>query len=133
MLAEVADTGLTVSAFVAELIGVDADTVAHLNRGYALAYSFDDTRKLMTQDGACRGSGGALVAVENMYVGTADTASLDLQKHFPGFRGGLGNILDAEIGGLIEDSGFHGIYLQMIDCIQYSIFWSEKQEGVKIY
>jgi hypothetical protein len=64
-----------------------------------------------------------------MNVGTADTAGLDLQEDFACLGGGLGNIENAEIGGLVEYGCFHGGYLRMICSIQYNIFLKRNQEG----
>ena len=49
------------------------------------------------------------------------------QEDFACLRGGLGDVENAEIVGLVEDGCFHGGYLRMICFIQYNIFTLKSQ------
>ena len=115
ILAEMADAALAVGAGVAKLIGVDTDPVTGLHGGDFCTNLHHLAGKFVAQNGACRGLGSALVAVEDMYICAADAAGMDFDEHivFTHFR--HGKFLNSQVVFLVKYSSFHRItYFQLV-------------------
>jgi hypothetical protein len=109
--AEMADAVAAKIAGVAQLIGVNANGVAHRNVGHGLADLFDLPGKFMAEHRTRRSGGCALVTVKNVHVGAADAAGAHADQYVVIAHLGLGNVLNAKILFSVKNSSFHDVLL----------------------